>query len=36
MQKLMIAFGLSVVAGIVVALIFAYMKEEWPFAESKT
>ena len=35
-QKYMVAFGLSIVAGIVVTLIFAYMKGDWPFAESKT
>jgi len=31
MNKALMAIGLSVVAGIIVTLLFAYMREEWPF-----
>jgi hypothetical protein len=31
MNRELLAIGLSIVAGIVTTLIFAYMKGEWPF-----
>lgn len=36
MKNYLIAIGLSIIAGIVTTLIFAYIKGDWPFAESKT